>query len=165
MNKVILMGRLARDPELRQTPTGVSVARLTIAVNRRFAGKDAQQTADFISCTAWRQTAEFICRYFQKGSMIAVVGSIQTRTWDDRDGKRQYATEVVIDEAYFTGSKGDSGTQGGNPNYGAGQGYGQQPQQPMFNNPQGGVEPTFGGGDFDEMDFANIDGSEDDLPF
>lgn len=164
MNKVILMGRLVRDPELRQTPTGVSVARFTIAVNRRFAGKDAQQTADFISCTAWRQTAEFICRYFQKGGMIAVVGSIQTRSWDDRDGKRQYATDVVVDEAYFTGSKVDSGVQGG-AYQGGNQSYGQQPQQPMFNNSQGGVEPTFGGGDFDEMDFANIDGSEDDLPF
>lgn len=164
MNKVILMGRLVRDPELRQTPTGVSVARFTIAVNRRFVGKDAQQTADFISCTAWRQTAEFICRYFQKGGMIAVVGSIQTRSWDDRDGKRQYATDVVVDEAYFTGSKGDSGVQGG-AYQGGNQSYGQQPQQPMFNNSQGGVEPTFGGGDFDEMDFANIDGSEDDLPF
>ncbi len=170
MNKVILMGRLARDPELRQTPNGVSVARLTIAVNRRFAAKDGQQTADFISCTAWRQTAEFICRYFQKGSMIAVVGSIQTRSWDDKDGKRQFATDVVIDEAYFTGSRAESGTQGNygggynNQGFGGNQGYA-QPQQPTFNAPQGGTEPNFGNGDLDEMDFANIDGSEDDLPF
>lgn len=167
MNKVILMGRLARDPELRQTPAGVSVARLTIAVNRRFAGKDGQQTADFISCTAWRQNAEFICRYFQKGSMIAVVGNIQTRSWDDKEGKRQYSTEVVIDEAYFTGSKAETGTgsNGGyNQNYGGG--YNNQPPQAQsFGAPQGGAEPNFGSGDFDEMDFANIDGSEDDLPF
>lgn len=73
MNKVILMGRLTRDVEMRQTPNGVSLARFSIAVNRRFAGKDAQQQADFINCVAWRQTGEFIARYFQKGSMIAVV--------------------------------------------------------------------------------------------
>ena len=97
MNKVILMGRLARDVDLRQTPSGISVARFTIAVNRRFAAKDAQQQADFISCVAWRQTGEFISRYFHKGSMIAVVGSIQTRSWDGQDGKRQYATDVVVD--------------------------------------------------------------------
>lgn len=104
MNKVILMGRLTRDPEMKQTPTGLSVARLTIAVNRRFA-KDGQQNADFIGCVAWRQTAEFICKYFRKGSMIAVVGNIQMRSWDGQDGKKQYATDIVIDEAYFTGDK------------------------------------------------------------
>ena len=162
MNKVILMGRLTRDPELRQTPTGVSVARFSIAVNRRFAGKDAQQTADFINCTAWRQTGEFICRYFQKGSMIAVVGSLQSRSWDDKDGKRQFSTEVVVDEAYFTGSKSETGTQG-NGGFQS-QGYAQQPQ-PSFSEPQGGAEPNFDDGGYAEMDFASLDGSEDDLPF
>lgn len=111
MNKVILMGRLTKDVEIRQTPNGVSLARFTIAVNRRFA-KDGGQQADFINCIAWRQTGEFIARYFQKGSMIAVVGSIQTRSWDGNDGEKQYATEVVVDEAYFTGSKTESGTGG-----------------------------------------------------
>lgn len=110
MNKVILMGRLTRDVEMRQTPNGVSLARFSIAVNRRFAGKDAQQQADFINCVAWRQTGEFIARYFQKGSMIAVVGSIQSRNWDGNDGKKQYATEVIVDEAYFTGSKSENST-------------------------------------------------------
>lgn len=108
MNKAILMGRLTKDVEIRQTPNGVSVARFTLAVNRRFA-KEGQQQADFINCVAWRQTGEFIARYFQKGSMIAVVGSIQSRSWDGQDGKKQYATEVVVDEAYFTGSKAGSG--------------------------------------------------------
>lgn len=116
MNKVILMGRLTRDVEMRQTPNGVSLARFSIAVNRRFAGKDAQQQADFINCVAWRQTGEFIARYFQKGSMIAVVGSIQTRSWDGNDGKKQYATEVIVDEAYFTGSKSENST-GGNTDF------------------------------------------------
>ena len=111
MNKVILMGRLTKDVEIRQTPNNLSVARFTIAVNRRFA-KDGGQQADFINCVAWRQTGEFIARYFQKGSMIAVVGSIQSRSWDGNDGKKQYATEVIVDEVYFTGSKAESSTGG-----------------------------------------------------
>ncbi len=184
MNKVILMGRLARDPEMRQTPTGVAVARVTIAVNRRFA-RDGQQTADFIGCVAWRQTAEFICKYFKKGSMIAVVGNIQTRSWDGQDGKKQYATDVVIDEAYFTGSRAETGTAGAQGNYGGySQSYGapqggysqggyqqpypqdsyRQPEPPMFEaGPDGGAKPDFD--DFSGAGFAAADGSEDDLPF
>ena len=102
MNRVILMGRLTADPELRTTPQGTSVTRFTIAVDRRFA-QEGQQQADFISCVAWRQTAEFICRHFHKGKMIAVEGQIQSRSWDDEHGKRQYATEVNVENAYFTG--------------------------------------------------------------
>lgn len=104
MNKVILMGRLTKEPELKQTPNQVSVIRFSLAVNRRFV-KEGQQEVDFINCVAWRQTAEFISRYFHKGSMIAVAGSIQTRSWEGQDGKRQYATEVLADEVYFTGEK------------------------------------------------------------
>lgn len=184
MNKVILMGRLARDPEMRQTPTGVPVARLTIAVNRRFA-RDGQQTADFIGCVAWRQTAEFICKYFRKGSMIAVVGNIQTRSWDGQDGKKQYATDVVIDEAYFTGSRAETGTGGAQTSYGGypqsfgapqggyAQGGGYQQPYPQDNYSQsapqfdmdadGGAKPNFD--DFAGAGFAAADGSEDDLPF
>lgn len=110
MNKVILMGRLTADPEMKQTATDVSVASFTIAVNRRFA-KDGQQQADFIRCTAWRQQAEFICKYFPKGSMICVIGNIQTRSWDDSDGNKKFETDVVVDEVYFTGEKRDSATQ------------------------------------------------------
>ena len=104
MNKVILMGRLTKEPELKQTPNQISVIRFSLAVNRRFV-KEGQQEADFINCVAWRQTAEFISRYFHKGSMIAVAGSIQTRSWEGQDGKRQYATEVLADEVFFTGEK------------------------------------------------------------
>ena len=104
MNQVILMGRITKEPELKHTQQGVSACSFSIAVNRRFA-KEGQQNADFINCIAWRNTAEFITKYFHKGSMIAVVGSIQTRTWEDANGKKQYATEVSVDEAYFTGSK------------------------------------------------------------
>lgn len=102
MNKVILIGRLTKDPEIRYTQNNTPVCNFTLAVDRRFS-KDKQ--ADFISCQAWQKTAEFISKYFQKGSMIAVVGSIQTRTWEDSEGKKRYITEVIADEAYFTGSK------------------------------------------------------------
>ena len=112
MNKVILMGRLTKDIEMRQTPNGVSLARFSIAVTRRFKNSNGEYDADFINCIAWRKTGEFIARYFQKGSMIAVVGSIQSRSWDGNDGKKQYATEVIVDEAYFTGSKSESSTGG-----------------------------------------------------
>jgi single-strand DNA-binding protein len=104
------MGRLTKDVEMRQTPNGVSLARFSIAVTRRFKNSNGEYDADFINCIAWRKTGEFIARYFQKGSMMAVVGSIQTRSWDGNDGKKQYATEVIVDEAYFTGSKSESST-------------------------------------------------------
>lgn len=102
MNKVILMGRLTKDPEIRYTQNNTPVCNFTLAVDRRFS-KDKQ--ADFISCQAWQKTAEFISKYFQKGSMIAVVGRIQTRTWEDNEGKKRYITEVIVDEVYFAGSK------------------------------------------------------------
>ena len=103
MNKVILMGRLTRDVEMRQTPNGVSLARFSIAVNRRFAGKDAQQQADFINCVAWRQTAEFISRYFSKGKMIALEGSIQVRNYTNKNDNKRQAVEVLVSQAYFAG--------------------------------------------------------------
>lgn len=157
------MGRLTRDVEMRQTPSGVSLARFSIAVNRRFAGKDAQQTADFINCVAWRQTGEFIARYFHKGSMIAVVGSLQTRSWDGQDGKKQYATEVQVDEAYFTGSRAETGT-GNNGGNSYNQGGFNNPAPQTSANDQGQSAPDFGD-DFDMDGFSDIDGSEDDLPF
>ena len=111
-NKVILGGRLCATPELKKTPSGVSVVQFTVAVTRRFSGKDEngqaiQPQADFIRVTAWRQDAEFICRYFGKGSSICIVGTIQTRTWSDQQGKKQYSTEVVAEEISFVDSKSD----------------------------------------------------------
>jgi len=102
MNKVMLLGRLTKDPETRYTQTNnTAVCNFTLAVNRRF-DKDK---ADFINCQAWQKTAEFASKHFAKGMQIAVVGRIQTRTWDDNDGKRHYVTEVVVDEVYFVDSK------------------------------------------------------------
>ena len=105
LNKVILGGRITNDLELKQTPSGVCVCSFSIAVARKY-GKD-QQT-DFINCVAWRNTAEFIANYFRKGSSICVVGNIQTRSWTDKDNKKQYATEVIIDEAMFVDSKAEA---------------------------------------------------------
>ena len=107
-NKTILGGRLTADPELKTTPTGVSVTSFTVAVNRRGKGKDGETQADFINVTAWRGLAEFITRHFRKGSSICVVGAIQTRSWTDPQGQKHYATEVVADEAYFVDSKGEA---------------------------------------------------------
>lgn len=100
-NKVILGGRLTADPELKTTPSGVSVTSFTVAVNRNFKGPDGKAAADFLSVTAWRATAEFITRYFRKASSICVMGSIQTRSWVDQSGQKRFATEIVADEAYF----------------------------------------------------------------
>ncbi len=105
MNKAILMGRLTRDPELRMTGNQIPVCSFTLAVDRRFKNASGERQADFIPVVAWRQQAEFASRYFRKGSRMAVVGSIQTRNWDDQEGKRHYATEVIADEIHFADSK------------------------------------------------------------
>ncbi len=112
LNKVILMGRFTRDPELRSTPQGISTCSFSIAVDRNFVRAGEERKADFINCVAWRQTAEFISKYFKKGSMVALEGSIQTRTWDDQDGKKRYATDVVVSQVYFAESKRDSQSTG-----------------------------------------------------
>ena len=108
-NKVILGGRLTADPELKATTSGVSVLSFTVAVNRRYQ-KDGESQTDFINCQAWRQTAEFIAKFFRKGSSISVVGSVQTRNWTDNEGNKRYATEIMVDEAYFVDRKSESGT-------------------------------------------------------
>lgn len=108
LNLSMLIGRLTGDPELKQTTSGVSVATFSIAVNRQYS-KDKEQQADFINVVAWRNTAEFIAKYFKKGNAIFIKGAIQTRSWTDGNGNKRYATEVVADEAQFVESKkGDS---------------------------------------------------------
>ena len=144
-NKVILGGRLTADPELRQTPNGIQVTSFSIAVNRKSSGE--QSVADFINCVAWRSTAEFISRYFRKGSSICVVGSIQTRTWTDQQGQKRYATEVVADEAYFVDAKGETSFVPAGNNV-AGDAYG----TPAFSN------------DASAPKFEEVSGDED-LPF
>ena len=105
MNKVILVARLAKDPELRATTSGTSVASFTVACDRRFVKQGEERKADFINCIAWRQSAEAISKYFKKGDRIALEGSIQVRDWTDNDGKRHYATEVIVEAWEFAQSK------------------------------------------------------------
>jgi single-strand DNA-binding protein len=111
MNKAILMGRLTKDPELRYTSANnTAVCSFTIAVNRKFSKQGEEKQADFIPIVAWDKTAEFCSKYFTKGQQVAVVGRIQTRTWDDNEGKKHYVTEVVAEEAFFADSKKGEGS-------------------------------------------------------
>ena len=149
LNKVVLCGRLTADPELKQTQSGIAVVTFTLAVNRRFQSRTNDQAqaqqADFISVVAWRQTAEFISKYFKKGSALCVTGSLQTRNWQDQQGNKRYTTEVVVDEAMFV----DSRNEGGAP-------AGYTPDAytaPSFST------PSMGAPNFEEMK------AEDDLPF
>ena len=109
-NLVVLTGRLTADPELKQTTSGISVCSFSIGVNRRYSksADQNQQSVDFINIVAWRQQAEFVCKYFKKGSSICVIGSIQTRSWTDNNGAKRYATEVVADEVNFVDSKNEN---------------------------------------------------------
>ena len=169
MNKVILMGRLTADPELRQTQSGISSCRFTIAIDRRFADKNTgERQADFISCTAWRQTAEFVSRYFSKGSMICVEGSLRTGSYQDRNHPdvTHYTTDVFVDNVEFCGSKRESGNGGGS-NYSAPQNnynnnYQTPPQQaaPMQQPAQNNDSMSYGSlSDFEEIL------SDGDVPF
>lgn len=151
MNKVTLIGRLTSDPELQTTQSGTNTTRFCIAVNRRFKNAEGGYDADFIYCIAWRQQAEFICKYFKKGSLIGIVGAIQTSSWDGADGKRQYKTEVVVEEVHFCEKANQSGQT---TNYAS---QGQSATQPSDKDPLD---------DFDNMGFAEkLDANEDDLPF
>ncbi len=116
LNKVLVGGRMTAEPELKQTPNGVMVLSFSIAVNRKHqpkgeAGHQTQTISDFINCVAWRNNAEFIARYFHKGSSICIAGNIQTRTWTDQQNAKRYATEVVVDEVFFVDSKAGGGVQ------------------------------------------------------
>lgn len=147
INTVALMGRLTYDPELKSTASGVSVLRFQIAVDRNYQRQGTERQADFIDCVAWRQTAEFVSRYFRKGSLIAVEGSIQTQNYTDKDGNNRKSVEVVANNVSFCGSKNDSGTNA-------------PAQQAAFEQPA----PSYAsaqGSDFEEI----VDEDEDDLPF
>lgn len=153
LNKVILVGKLTADPELRTTPSGVSVVRFTVAVNRRYVKDDQQRQADFISTVAWRQTAEFVSKYFHKGSSICVIGSIQTSSSTDQNGQKRYWTDVVADEVNFVDSKSDSSGSGYRPNNGA----------PAYT-PDSYGEPAYQSGGSSAPQFEEMS-NEDDLPF
>ena len=170
LNHITIMGRLTRDPELRRTGSGVAVASFTVAVDRDFGGRDGgEKETDFIDCVAWRQTGEFVSKYFTKGRMIVVSGRLQIRSWTDKDGNKRRTAEVVADNCYFGDSKRDDqgGSSFGGNAYGGsnfGGGYG--------NNNYGGYNapaPSYGGYNAPAAapasDFAMLEDDDAQLPF
>lgn len=150
LNKAILMGRLVADPELRQTPNGVAVVSFRIAVDRNYSGKTGERQTDFIDIVAWRQSAEFVSRYFTKGKMIIVDGSIQSRSYEDKTGNKRTAVEVVADNVMFGESKS-----------GGGGGASYQTPAPTNAPPEPAVSYSSG----DAGDFSEMPDDSDDLPF
>ena len=170
LNHIVLMGRLTRDPELRRTGSGVAVASFSLAVDRDFGNREnGEKETDFIDIVAWRNTAEFVSKYFTKGRMAVVSGRLQIRTWTDKEGNKRRSAEVVADNVYFGDSKRDSQDGGFSQNYGGqnygGQGYGQN---------YGGSQ-TFAGQGFQSQapaqpaapssDFAMLEDDDSELPF
>lgn len=115
LNKIFIMGRLTRDPELRTTNSGTSVASFSLAVDRNYKGADGEKETDFIDCVAWRQTGEFAAKYFAKGRMAVVEGRLQIRPWTDKEGNNRRSAEVIVDNMYFGDSKRDGDTGGARP--------------------------------------------------
>ena len=150
LNKIILMGRLTRDPELRRTASGTAVTSFSLAVDRDFKSQNGEKETDFIDIVAWRSTAEFVSKYFSKGRMAVVEGRLQIRDWTDKDGGKRRSAEVVADNVYFGDSRRDgAGDFGGAPGYSAPMGGRSNYAAPMDNH----------------SDFAEIGEEDGDLPF
>ena len=157
LNHIVIMGRLVRDPELRRTGTGIAVASFRVAVDRDFAPKDGgERKADFIDCVAWRQTGEFISKYFTKGRMIVVEGRLEMRDWTDKDGNKRTSAEIVVANAYFGDSRRD-GETGSAPAFGGN--YGAAPAAPAYS---GGYSAPAASS---ASDFAMLDDDDAQLPF
>ena len=165
LNRVILMGRMVSDPELKTTNSGLSVTNFSIAVDRSYVRSGEERKTDFFDIVCWRQQAEFVCRYFGKGAMIAIEGQLQTRTYQAKDGTNRYVVEVVADNVSFTGEKRDySGGGYNNQSYGNQYSQPQQPQQTQqYQEPAPQpAQPSYQSGtnaDFQDMPL------DDDLPF
>lgn len=139
LNKIFIMGRLTRDPELRTTNSGTSVASFSLAVDRNYKGADGEKETDFIDCVAWRQTGEFAAKYFTKGRMTVVEGRLQIRPWTDKEGNNRRSAEVIVDNMYFGDSKRDGDT--------------------------GGARPASGPVNVSANDWQEVDEDEGDMPF
>ncbi len=162
MNKVILIGRLARDPEMRTTMSGMNVTRFTIAVTRTYQDQNGERGADFINCVAWRKQAENIAKYCTKGTQVAVDGRIQTGSYDAQDGSKRYTTDIICDNVTFLGSKSDANNNSGYNNFNNNNSYNDQ----SYNANQGGDMPTSDISEDPFKDFGEeIALSDDDLPF
>jgi len=169
LNHIVIMGRLTRDPELRRTGSGIAVTSFSLAVDRDFGPKDGgERETDFIDCVAWRNTGEFVSKYFTKGSMAVVSGRLQIRGWTDKDGNKRRSAEVVADNVYFGESKRSSdqqrsGSYDSAPGYGSAPSYGSAPAAPNY-----GSAPSYGSYSAPSApasDFAMMDDDDAQLPF
>ena len=151
-NKAIMMGRICNDLELRQTPSGVSVLTFRIAVDRSYQAKGEERKSDFFNIVAWRNTAEFISKYFSKGRMIMVDGELQTRQYQEKNGSTQTVVELIVDNAHFTGEPKSANT-----------GYGAYPAPPPYPAAAANAAPAVSAGN--ASDFVTTEDSDDDYPF
>ena len=167
LNHIVIMGRLVRDPELRRTGSGVAVASFRVAVDRDFAPKDGgERKADFIDCVAWRQTGEFISKYFAKGRMIIVDGRLEMRDWTDKEGNKRTSAEIVVANAYFGDSKRDG--DGGNSSYGGNTYGGNAYGGSSYAAPASAPSPSYGSYSAPSApasDFAMLEDDDAQLPF
>lgn len=161
LNRVILMGRISNEIELKQTASGVAVLTFNIAVDRTFVKQGEERQTDFITCVAWRNQAEFISRYFSKGRMIAIEGNLRTRTYDDKNGTKHYVTEVYVDSVSFTGEK-TVQSNGSYPSDAPQVNYSRQANQPSYSEPVN--QPISIGSEIDLGGFQDL-GDDNDLPF
>ena len=161
LNHIVLMGRLTRDPELRQTGSGISVASFTISVDRDYAAQGAEKETDFVDIVAWRGTADFVSKYFAKGRMAVVSGRLQIRNWQDKEGNKRRSAEVVADNVYFGDSKRDNADGGFKQSQGYAQSFNQipqqQPPQPAYQAPQNVSAAS--------SDFSMLSDDDPELPF
>ena len=166
LNRVILMGRITQDLELKTTASGISVTSFSIAVDRNYVKQGEERQTDFINIVCWRKQAEFVCRYFEKGSMIAIEGQLQTRTYQAKDGSNRYVTEVVADSVSFTGEKREQNNNGySQPQY-------QQPTQQSYQQPPQPTQPQYQTPQYQQQQMNGYNGypqpqdfQDEDLPF
>ena len=159
LNHIVLMGRLTRDPELRRTGSGTPVATFTIAVDRDYGGKDgSEKGVDFIDIVTWRNTAEFVSKYFSKGRMAVVAGRLQIRNWTDKEGNKRRNAEVIAESVYFGDSKREGDTTGG---------YGQQPAYGGYDQGYGMPSNTMPTGSYapPQSEYAMLEDDDEELPF
>ena len=162
LNHITIMGRLTRDPELRRTGSGVAVASFTVAVDRDYTQQGQEKETDFIECVAWRQTGEFVAKYFTKGRMIVVDGRLQIRSWTDKDGNKRRTAEIVADHCYFGDSKKEDGSQGG---YSAPAGGYNYPGNNNYDQQNGGYGGGYAPPAGPMSDYAMLEDDDATLPF